>query len=461
VEAPPPKIRVKGNHILRAGYFQDRLGSGYTEAFNKGDLEARLQDLHLNSDIQRFDAVLQPGTKAGDSQLDLTVQEVPRVSVGVQFDNYQSPAVGAERLVGTVGFNGVTGYGDRLQVSYGGSSGVSPLLGASYALPVNSQGTTFLLDYRKNDFAAVGGAFSVLQIASRSDTMGIGIREPVFKRTAHRRVDQDQCASESENRPASRQLTLGVDLEHERNFSSLLGMLFSFSPGAVDGKYSITALRATTEFTVWRAGEVFAVRSRLSIGLDWLGSTVHEGQAPDPSSLYPGQRIPDSRFISWLGQYQWTRRFRFLGLQQTESVVRADGQLANHDLLPLEQMPLGGRWSVRGFRENELVFDQALTTSAELRIPMAQGYRWASRLDLVPFFDQGFGADRGVPDSPVRSIGAFGIGTRWQTRFGHRFGWRPAFELYWGFLRYHRNPADRGDLQDHGIHFQVSFGGGS
>jgi len=122
-------------------------------------------------------------------------------------------------------------------------------------------------------------------------------------------------------------------------------------------------------------------------------------------------------------------------------------------------MPIGGRWSVRGFRENELVYDQAIVTSAELRIPLVQEREWATRLDLAPFFDQGAGANRDAQSIGQRSIGAAGVGIRWQTRFARPFGWSPSVEFYWGFLRYHRNPNERGNLQDHGIHFAISWSG--
>ena len=55
-------------------------------------------------------------------------------------------------------------------------------------------------------------------------------------------------------------------------------------------------------------------------------------------------------FFSWLGQAQLARRLETLSAQV---IGRVDLQLANDRLFPLEQFAVGGRYSVRGYRENQ------------------------------------------------------------------------------------------------------------
>jgi hemolysin activation/secretion protein len=59
--------------------------------------------------------------------------------------------------------------------------------------------------------------------------------------------------------------------------------------------------------------------------------------------------------------------------------------------LPLEQMAIGGRFSVRGYRENTMVRDHGLIVSLEGRIPLVENRRWAEFVQLVPFVDFGRG----------------------------------------------------------------------
>ena len=450
VEGVFPKIAVTGKHRLHDKYLEARIAPGSHRVFRMQDLEDRLQQLHLDPRVQHFTAVLKPGDSPGSSQLELQLQESPPVAFGVQFNNYQSPIVGSERIQGSAAVSDLTGLGDQLAVTYGHSSGVSPLLNASYSFLLGPSGGTVELGYRRSAFAASDSVFQDLAIASTSDIYEVGFRRPVWRGSSRARGETRRVRSTHE-------LALGIQGDHERNVSSLLGIPFSFAPGAVNGVYVISALRLNADFTLWKPAEVLAVRSRLSIGLDLLGSTIHDGIVPAGSALYPGSRLPDSRFVSWLGQFQWSRRFDLLGIRQGELVARVDGQLANHALLPLEQLPVGGRYSVRGFRENELVHDQGIVESYEVRVPVIQQRPWASRLELAAFEDVGYGVDKGIQTQGRTSIGSAGLGLRWQAQWGRQKAWNPGLEFYWGALRFHRNASESGNLQDRGIHFQLSF----
>lgn len=104
---------------------------------------------------------------------------------------------------------------------------------------------------------------------------------------------------------------------------------------------------------------MLAARSTLSFGLDALGATTHGGDAPD------------GRFFAWLAQLQWGHRLpeRYRG---SELIARLDAQLTGDRLLSLEKFGMGGLRTVRGYQENQLVRDNGIAGSVELRVPVLQ-----------------------------------------------------------------------------------------
>lgn len=110
----------------------------------------------------------------------------------------------------------------------------------------------------------------------------------------------------------------------------------------------------------------------LSLGIGALNATIHE----EP---------PDSRFLAWRGQVQYVR----LLAPETLLVLRSDAQLANRTLLPLEQFGLGGIRSVRGYRQDVLLTDNGVLTSAEIRVPIYRTLQQRKVLQVIPFIDFG------------------------------------------------------------------------
>src|SRR5206468_7133043 len=115
--------------------------------------------------------------------------------------------------------------------------------------------------------------------------------------------------------------------------------------------------------------------SRFTVGLDLLDATVNSGP------------VADGQFFAWLGQVQGVQRLdQWWGLQL---LGRMDLQLANDRLFPLEQVPVGGRFSVRGYRENSLIRDDAFLASIESRFPLMSYVTGDPLLQLAQFVDFG------------------------------------------------------------------------
>jgi hemolysin activation/secretion protein len=68
-------------------------------------------------------------------------------------------------------------------------------------------------------------------------------------------------------------------------------------------------------------------------------------------------------------------------------LLRSDVQLATGELLPLEQMGLGGLDTVRGYRQDLLLTDNGVFASAELRYPIYRTRDKKGVLQVTPFIE--------------------------------------------------------------------------
>ncbi len=316
----------------------------------------RLQLLQQDPRIERINAELRPGDQRGESLLNVKVKEQSPWKMWLEFSNYQTPVVGAERGLMTVAHQNVTGHGDPLTVTYGGSRGVHPIIDVAYTLPLNRYDTTFTASYRRNDFVVVSDQFRFLDLNSESEIIGFTLRQPVY------RTLTDELA---------------VAITGERLYNKITsalrcaGATALLIPGSSDtGVSAVSALRFIQEYVHRTA------TSRHRSTLPLFGGT---GRAECHDQFRPPlSPLPDGRFFSWLGQLQAVRRFDdWWGMQL---LGQLNLQLTNDRLFPLEQIPLGGRFSVRGYRENTLIRDNGFLFSVESRFPLL---RYASGEPLL------------------------------------------------------------------------------
>ena len=220
-------------------------------------------------------------------------------------------------------------------------------------------------------------------------------------------------------------------------------MPFNIFPGYQNGHATVSALRFAQEWTHRTIDTVLALRSRMSIGLNVLGATINAN--PD---------TPDGQFFSWLGQAQGIKQFgeKLFGMQL---FGRMDLQLTSSPLFPLEQVALGGRYTVRGYREVTTLRDNAFLASVETRFPLLRFASGEPMVQFAPFIDvaQGWsiGQNRPAPIAPnptfPDTLASIGAGLRWNILPKDR----ASFEVYWG---QQLNHVDFGHntLQDHGVH---------
>jgi hemolysin activation/secretion protein len=427
IEGTLSRIDVEGTNWFRPGYVSDRVALGARPPLQMEPLQERLQLLQQDPRIERINAELRPGEQRGESILNVKVKERSPWKMWLEFSNYQTPAVGAERGLMTLAHQNVTGHGDPLSITYGGSRGVHPIIDVSYSLPLNRYDTTFTASYRRNDFQVVESQFRALDLNSQSEVIGFTLRHPLY------RTLTDELAVAITGERLYNKVTSIFDVP---------GLPSPFINGSSDtGVSSVSALRFIQEYVHRTPTSVIAARSRFSVGLDVLNATTNSGVSPNGP-------IPDGRFFSWLGQLQGVRRFDdWWGMQLLGQMSL---QLANDRLFPLEQIPLGGRFSVRGYRENTLIRDNGFLFSVESRFPLIRFASGEPLLQFAQFVDVGRAWQaKGETPNP-QTLASIGLGLRWNILPQER----ARFELYWGVPLNHV-PHPAGNLQDHGIHLQV------
>ena len=180
--------------------------------------------------------------------------------------------------------------------------------------------------------------------------------------------------------------------------------------------------------------------STFNLGLNVLGATTAQtgGQS--------------GQFFSWLGQSMFTQRLWESGILL---VMKANMQLADRPLLPLERFSVGGAYTVRGYRENTYIRDNGFNTNLELKFPLYGGDgSEKNNLYLTPFLDYGGGWNnnfRTLPNQPADYLFSSGIGFNWQYK-------QMTADFYWAHAFNAAVPKPTGNtIQDDGIHFRVNF----
>jgi hemolysin activation/secretion protein len=155
---------------------------------------------------------------------------------------------------------------------------------------------------------------------------------------------------------------------------------------------------------------------------------------------------PDSRFFTWQGQGQWVRS---LG-PDALFLLRGGAQLSTDSLLTLEQFALGGQSTVRGYRQDQLLTDNGILASAELRFPILREPNSNLLLQIAPFVDFGYGWNNAgaTPDPNVLA----GIGTGLLLNLDQRLTAR----FDWGLPLTSVN-SDRNTFQENGLYFSVEL----
>ncbi len=419
VEGALTRVDVTETRHYRPWVLADRVSAQVGVPLRVQDVERALRFLQQDPRIEEVHARLAPGERAGEAVLSLRVQEARPYRVSLEASNYAPVAFGSYRGRVILAHRNLLGLGDTLETRFRFSGSLFRFAG-EYRIPVTRWGTELLFRGEYSRSEVIEGVFDGLNIDTEYVSARIGIEHPIY-------------------RSERNTLKLGFVGEWRRSDTELAGSSFSFpESGAVDGVTTVSMLRFLADFVHRERSQVIAARSLLTVGLSVLG-------ARSSGTSLVG-KFPDGEFVAWLGQFQWARRFDFMRLQ---AIFRTDVQLTNDPVPTLEQLTVGGHLTVRGYRENQLVRDQGVISSLELRVPL--WHRERPILELAPFADIGWSDNRKRSNPDPDFLASVGVGLRWSITPKLRA------QAYWGHqLKDVDNPTDD-DPQDDGFQFGVTW----
>lgn len=416
IEGRLSEINVNGTERLRPSYISTRLQPDEDAVLDINELRQNFQLLLLDPLIERMNGSLIPSNQRGSSILNVDVIRARPYQLTLSADNYNPPSIGstAGHLSGWV--RNLTGFGDVVggSVFYSGDG----LLGGSgdFSIPLNRYNTRFNFHFDRNETKIIDPILKPLNIRSRFVDYSFGITQPVIQ-------------------SLNRNFNVGLAFNYKKNKTSMLGKPFDFSQGAVDGASKNSVLRFSLDFTERFEHQVFSLRSTTNVGINAFGATWRSDTS-----------IPSGNFVSWLGQAQYVGQ-----IFDTDAnlVLRGDVQYTDNSLMTLERFALGGRYSVRGYRENELVRDKGYDMSVEVRYPLFKE-DMIGQLTVFPFFDYGAAQNRGDRDN-ISHLYSTGIGLEWKPIE------QISTEIIYAYAIEKPTPKANHDLQDSGIQWRVNF----
>jgi hemolysin activation/secretion protein len=419
VEGRLEDIQVTGLKRLNPNYIRSRLAIATNKPLNVDRLLEALQLLQLNPLVKTISAELAAGSTPGAAVLDVKVEEALTFTAQLKLDNNRVPSIGSFQRQIQLNQANLLGLGDGLNIAYGNTDGSNDV-NLSYTLPINAHNGTLGFSYSYTDSNVIEKPFDILDIQGTSQDFSLTLRQPIVQ-------------------TPTTELALGVTASRRESdvgfLESLVGRRQGFpSPGAnSEGKTNLSTVRFFQEWTNRNSQQVTAARSQFSFGLDVLDATTNSNS-------------PDGRFFSWQGQAQWVRVLA----PDTLVLVRADAQLADRALVPLEQFGLGGQRTVRGYRQDLLLADNAFLSSLEFRYPILRLPNDGGVLQITPFVDYGTAWNRsGNANLESNDLASVGLGLLWQSdKITARFDWGiPLIDA--------RSP--RNTSQEDGLYFSLVY----
>ncbi|MEL6928784.1 MAG: ShlB/FhaC/HecB family hemolysin secretion/activation protein [Cyanobacteria bacterium J06600_6] len=426
IEGSVSAVEVEGSSRLEK-YVRDRVNLAIETPLSSAKLEDQLRLLRLNPLFDNVEASISAGDtpEIGKSVVKVRVTEADRHNVRVGIDNYSPSSVGSERLGFDYSYRSLIHPGDRISARY--YPRVEAFfdtfdLGIEYQIPVNAKNgtvTTGISLNRNEVIDPLGEDFDDLEIEGESEKFNLGFRQPII-------------------RDPRQELALSIAYDYQDGQTLLFQEGARFGLGAdEEGNTTTSVFRFGQEYVRRQVSGAWAFRSQFNLGANILGATEND------------EPIPDSQFVSWLGQAQ---RVQVLN-NNNFLVIQADVQLTGNSLLPSQQFVIGGGQSVRGYRQNARSGDNGFVFSIEDRLTLLKNKAGEASLTFTPFFNLGtvWNNDGNPNELPEETfLAAFGIGFIWEPIDGLNVQLDYAPPL---------TSLDDGSdsLQDDGLHFSIDY----
>lgn len=419
IEGRLVELAVEGTRRLHPGYISSRLGIAADPPLQLNRLVDALRLLQLDPLIENISGELSAGLDPGTNRLTVQVEEADSFDIEFVTNNDRSVAVGSWERGLFINERNLLGLGDGLQIGYLDTDGSDRFL-IDYEVPVSPYNTTVNAHFEYTSSRVIREPADFLDIQTDGYQVDLSVRHPVFQ-TPTEEFALSLIGSWNKNDSEFLERLLGESLPFP-----------SFGANEA-GEIETYTLRFAQDWIKRGRTDVIAARSQFNLG---LGGTT-------PADLTAA--TPDGYFFSWLGQAQWARLLN----PDVLLLIRGEAQLANDTLPTSELFSLGGRSTVRGYRQNRLLTDNALLATAEVRLPLLRDREREGLLQIIPFFDIGTGWNTQLETPETSTLIGTGIGLLWT----ERDFWTA--RLDWGLPL---NGSESGNSwQEQGVYFSVSL----
>jgi hemolysin activation/secretion protein len=364
VERVVGRLRVKGSKFTspsRIKAMAPSLAEGKVINFN--DVPRDIVALNQNPD-----SAVTPSLHADPSpekvDVDLEVKDKDPLHGSLELDNRQAPDTEPLRLNGSASTSNFANTGDGLGVSFQESPQalhqVEVFSGYYVARFPRTEGFSLMLQGTRQDSNV--STLGDTAVAGKGSTLGV-------------RALLNLPSQEGFVQSAS----FGIDYKHFDQTVNL-GSSAAGSPGSVATPITYYPLDANYSATWQGKHGSTELNANVTFNFQDLGSNAVQ---------FDQDRFgADGNFIYFRGDLTHTHDI-FMGLQVSAKI---QGQLANQPLISQEQATGGGMGNVRGYLEAEVVGDDGLFGSLELRSPELLKYirKSAGDLRFFAFYDAGF-----------------------------------------------------------------------
>ncbi|HNX68101.1 MAG TPA: ShlB/FhaC/HecB family hemolysin secretion/activation protein [Candidatus Omnitrophota bacterium] len=386
------KLHVENNRYYSAwrtsAYWKIRTG----EMLHYDKIRQNVLDMNENSD-RMVKPILKAGKDKGTTDVILNVEDHLPLHAGFSYDNQGVKLTGKDRPGFTVRNNNILGLDDIFLIgtTFGTDFGALYLY---YLVPISNVGTKLILSYShaqvnpKKEYAIYG-------INGLSDTFSIAVQQRVIRTDKY-----------------SGNVQIGFDF-----------------------KEKTTETQNVT--TVWDNERVLSLKGDFQARDKWGGWSLSPGVSFGMPTRGDGWPLAggggEHDFIKF--NYDLTR------LQvmpfRTKLLWDLQGQMTYNELLPQEQMFLGGAKSVRGYPESDYGADQAIQSRLDYLLPVyGMPDHWKLPYDTIPlkdqvsvigFWDMGYGRIHDPSNTEERKDFLMGVGggfeVKFRTNITGRFEW--------------------------------------
>lgn len=356
IESKISKISIKGNKWAKNSYLEKSiLGSNIVSGkiFNAKKLQGSLRELNKQDYIKGQVEISKTTDELTEIVLD--IEDRMPISFDIVWDNYGRKLTGRQRGNLILGYDNITGRGDKIYAGTTLATGTTGTV-AGYEIPAGKNGTKLSFDYGYSGIK-LGKQYKTDNITGYSHNYTFKITRPLY-----RSADSELVFNSAFN-----------SLKTKTKYNAINNILSDYN------------------LHVFRTGLSGMKDDRYG---RWIGSLGADFGARFLNATKVGPDNQESAFFKYSANAIRVHRLpkRSLG------ILRLNGQYSPNRLFAAEQMQLGGPYSVRGYEPGVILGDWGISGTAEIRTPIPyltailpeKIEHWENKIKFTTFYDWGY-----------------------------------------------------------------------